>query len=179
MAVDFLLKIDGAGIKGESPVEGYKDYIQILKFEWAGKNTGTFSYGEGGGGGKFEAKDFTFTQKVNQASPKLMEANATGAHVKTAILVCRKAGGKSPVEFLKVTMTDLLVSSYKIVGMDSLLREGPTPTDEKSRLDDVPLEEITLNFAKIIVEYKTQKADGSPGPIQEGGYDLKKIRAGR
>src|SRR4051794_35243054 len=125
MAVNFLLKLDGASISGESPIEGYKDYIEILKFEWGGTNTGTFSFGEGGGGGKFEAKDFKFIQKINKASPKLMEANATGAHIKTATLVCRKAGGKTPVDYLKVTMTDVLVAEYSILGMDNILRDNP------------------------------------------------------
>ena len=34
MATNFLLKLDGAGIKGESPVDGYSDYMQLICVEF-------------------------------------------------------------------------------------------------------------------------------------------------
>src|SRR4051794_21678891 len=126
MAVNYLLKLDGAGIKGESPVDGFSDYIEISSYNWGATQTGTYAYGEGGGGGKVNMQDFHFEMKTNKASPKVMEACANGAPVKTATLVCRKAGGKTAVEFLKVVMTDVLVSSYQSGGQAST--------------DDIPLD---------------------------------------
>ena len=64
-------------------------------------------------------QDFHFEMKTNKSSPKVMEACANGAPVKTATLVCRKAGGKTAVEFLKVVMTDVLVSSYQSGGQSA------------------------------------------------------------
>ena len=164
MAVNHLLKLDGAGIKGESPVDGFQDYTEIDSFSWGATQTGTFSYGSGGGGGKANMQDFHFTMKTNKSSPKLMEACANGSHIKTATLVSRKAGGKAPVEFIKVVMTDVLVSSYQTGGQAS----G----------DDIPMDQISLNFAKIVFTYKDQKADGSAGTNVEGGWDLKKMKSG-
>src|SRR4051794_26000904 len=102
--------------------------------------------------------------KANKASPKLMEACANGSHIKTATLVCRKAGGKAPVEFTKVVMTDVLVSSFQTGGQSSA--------------DDIPIDQISLNFAKIVYTYKDQKADGSAGTSVDGGWDLKKMKSG-
>ncbi len=165
MAVNYLLKLDGAGIKGESPVEGFKDYIEIDSYSWGATQTGTAAYGGGMGGGKVAMQDFHFEMKVNKASPKLMEACANGSAVKTATLVCRKAGGKSAVEFLKVVMSDLIVSSYQSGGQSSS--------------DDIPLDRISLNFSKIVYTYKDQKSDGSSGASVEGGWDLKTMKAGK
>lgn len=165
MSVNMLLKIDGAGIKGESPVDNYKDYMEIQSFSWGAIQTGTFDYGEGGSGGKVNMQDFHFSMKVNKASPKLMEACANGSHVKTATLVCRKSGGKSAVEYLKVDMTDVIVASYQTGGQES----G----------DDVPLDQISLNFAKVVFTYKDQKADGTGGSNVEGGWDRKKMKSGK
>ena len=43
MAATFLLKIDG--IKGESPFDGYSDYMQIDTWRVGGTQTGTFGAG--------------------------------------------------------------------------------------------------------------------------------------
>lgn len=165
MAVDFFLKIDGAGIKGESPVTGFSDYMQIDSYSFGASQSGTFHFGGGGGGGKVSMNDFHFTMKMNKASPKLFEAMATGEHLKTATLVSRKAGGKAPVEFMKVTMTDCLISSFSHGGHGG----G----------DEIPMEQISLNFAKVLFTYKEQKADGTAGSAIDGGWDAKKEKGGK
>src|SRR5204862_82745 len=69
----------------------------------------------GGGAGKVSMQDFHFTMPVNKASPALFLACAQGDHIKNAILTCRKAGKKQQ-EFMKVTMSDVLVSLFQIGG---------------------------------------------------------------
>jgi type VI secretion system secreted protein Hcp len=88
-------------------------------------------------------QDFHFTMPVNKASPALFLACAQSDHIKNAILTCRKAG-RDQQEFMKVTMNDVLVSSFQIGGAG-----GVVPTDQ-----------ISLNFEKIEVEYKEQDATG-------------------
>ena len=112
--VDYFLKIDG--IQGESPDKTHKSEIEIESFSWgATPDAGTASHGGGGGAGKVQMQDFHFVMNVNKASPKLMLACAQGEHIKSAILTCRKAG-KEQQEYLKVTFSDLLVSSYQTSG---------------------------------------------------------------
>ncbi len=154
--VDYFLKIDG--IEGESADEKHKAEIDVLTWNWAEHQAGTMQYGGGGGAGKVQMQDFSFTMRTCKASPKLLLACANGEHIKNATLVARKAG-KDQQEYLKIKFSDLLVSSYSTGGV----AEG----------DIVPIDSISLNFAKIEYEYKEQKADGSLGGAVTAGYDLK------
>ena len=153
---DYFLKLDG--VEGEAQDSKHKGEIDLESWSWGETQTGTHVAGGGGGAGKVAMQDFHFVMRVNKASPKLMLACATGQHIKEGILVCRKAG-KEQQEFLKVKFTDLLVSSYQTGG--------------SANGDVVPLDQISLNFAKIEIEYKEQKADGTLGGAVKAGYDLK------
>ena len=155
-AVDYFLKLDG--IEGESHDSKHKNEIELESWSWGETQSGTGSHGGGGGAGKVSMQDIHFVMKINKASPKLMLACATGEHIKTATLVCRKAG-KEQQEFLTIKLSDLLVSSYQTGGSGGS--------------DIVPIDQVSLNFAKIEVDYKPQKADGSLDSAVKAGYDLK------
>ena len=159
MAVDYYLKVDG--IEGESEDAKHKNEIDVESWSWGESQMGTHSGGGGGGAGKVQMNDFNFVMKVNKASPKLMMACASGEHIKKAILTCRKAG-KEQQEYLKITFSDLLVSSYQTGG---------------SAGDVVPVDQISLNFSKIQLEYKPQKPDGTLGGAVPAGWDLKQNKA--
>src|SRR2546422_10518761 len=111
--VDYFLKIDGA--PGESADAKHKDEIQVLSFSFGESQAGTMAFGGGGGAGKVHMQDFHFMMNVNKASPKLFLACATGDHIPKAVLTGRKAG-KDQQDYLKVTFTDLLVSSFHTNG---------------------------------------------------------------
>ena len=156
-AVDYFLKIEG--IEGESADHKHKGDIVLHSWSWGESQTGTMASGSGGGGaGKVHVQDFHFTMEYNKASPKLMLACASGEHLKKAVLVCRKAG-KDQQEFLKVTLSDVLVSSYQTGG--------------SAGSDIIPTDQISLNFAKFETEYKPQKADGTLDAAVTAGWDLK------
>ncbi|HEY0546752.1 MAG TPA: type VI secretion system tube protein Hcp [Pyrinomonadaceae bacterium] len=155
-AVDYFLKI--TGVEGESQDHAHKGEIQLESFSWGAHQSGTMAFGGGGGAGKVQMNDFHFVMRNCKASPKLFLACATGEHYKEATLTARKAG-KQQQEFLKVKMTDLLVSSYQTGGAGT----G----------GDLPMDQISLNFAKIEIEYKEQKPDGSLGGAVKAGYDQK------
>ena len=60
--------------------------------------------------------DIEFTKKTDAASPLLFLNCANGAHIKEATFVVRKAGGEQ-LEYLKIKLTDVLISSYKPHGI--------------------------------------------------------------
>ena len=159
MAVDYFLKIDG--IDGESKDSKHSGEIDLESFSWGETQTGSHAFGGGGGAGKVQMQDFHFVMKANKASPKLMLACAEGEHLKKGVLTCRKAG-KEQQEFLKIILSDVLVSSYHTGGSGS---GGVVPTDQ-----------ISLNYAKIEYEYKDQKADGTLGGTTKVGYDVKAMK---
>ena len=66
MAVDAFLKMD---VKGESVVDGHEESIQILSWSWGMSQTGTTHRGTGGGAGKVDVQDLSFTHFVDSASP--------------------------------------------------------------------------------------------------------------
>lgn len=158
--VDYFLKIDG--IAGESADAKHKEEIDLLSWSWGVHQSGTMSYGGGGGAGKASFNDFHFVMKVNKATPKLMLACANGEHIKKAVLTCRKAG-KDQQEFLKITLSDVLVSSYQTGG--------------SGHGDIVPTDQISINYAKCELSYKEQKADGTLGGEVKAGYDVKANKA--
>ncbi len=155
MAVDYFLKIDG--IDGESSDHKHSKEIEVQSWSWGETNHGDAAHGGGLGAGKVSMQDFHFTMHVCKATPKLMEHCATGQHIKTAELTCRKAG-KDQQEFLKIKMSDLIVSSFQHGG---------------SHGDVIPIDQISLNFSKIEYEYKAQKADGTLDGAIKAGWDLK------
>ena len=155
-AVDYFLKIDG--VQGESSQDGHVGEIEVLSFSWGESNKAAGpAHGGGGGAGKVSMQDFQFVMGLNRASVGLMKACATGQHIKTATLSARKAG-KGQQEYLTFKFRDVLVSSFQTAGTE----ETPVPTDS-----------VSFNFAKIEVEYKPQKSDGSLGSAIEFRYDLK------
>ena len=149
-------------IKGESRDARHQDEIDVLSWAWGVAQSGTAGHGAGGGVGKASFHDFTFAHRVDKASPSLLQACATGTHLKEATITHRKAG-KGQQEYLIIKMTDILVTS---VSTSVSAEEGST------------LEGVVLAFAKVDLEYKPQKPDGSLDVGIHFKYDLKAQKEG-
>jgi len=156
-AVDYFLKLDG--VPGESKDAKHPAEIDLQSWSWGETQSGTFGAGGGGGAGKVSMQDFHFVMTINKASPLLMQKCASGDHIPKAVLTCRKAG-TTQQEFLVVTMTDCIVSSYQTGG--------------SAGSDLVPTDQISLNFAAIEVDYKEQTEKGTLGGKVHGGWDQAK-----
>src|SRR3954463_11641838 len=154
MAADIFAKL--GDIKGESLDDKHKDEIEILSWSWGVSNPATAAAGTGAGAGKASFRDLSFTHKIDKASPVLMQACATGVHLKESTITHRKAG-KGQQEFLVIKMNDVIVTAV---------------ADEDSREGD-SAESVSLAFAKIDVAYRPAKADGSLDAGIHFKYDLK------
>jgi type VI secretion system secreted protein Hcp len=155
-AVDYFLKFDG--IKGESSDAKHKDEIDVESWSWGETHARPAGAGAGAGAGKVSMQDFHFLMRLNKASPGLMRACATGQHIKVATFSGRKAG-KDQQDYLTFKFHDVLVSSYQTSGSE--------------HADVVPTDQVSFNFAKIEVEYRQQKPDGSVVPGAHFKFDLK------
>jgi type VI secretion system secreted protein Hcp len=153
MASDIFAKL--GDIKGESIDDKHKDEIEVLSFSWGVTNAGSMAYGTGGGDGKATFHDLSFVHKIDKASPVLMQACATGVHLKEATITHRKAG-KGQQEFLVIKMNDVIVTGVTHGGGS-----------------DGHSENVSLAFAKVNLEYKPQKPDGSLDAGIHFKYDLK------
>lgn len=153
MAIDMFLKL--GDIKGESRDEAHRDEIDITEWAWGMSQTGSMHTGTGGGAGKVNIANLNLKKPLDKSSPNLMMACASGKHYSEARLVVRKAGGASPVEYLVITLKEVMVASYS--------------TGAENAGDELH-DSIALNFATVEVSYQPQKADGAKdgGPVKFG-----------
>ena len=157
MAVDYFMKI--AEVPGESTDKAHKGEIDVESWSWGLSQSGAAGPGGGAGAGRVSFQDLHFVTNLSKASPKLLEGCASGAHFKQGVLAARKAGTEQQ-EFFTITMSDLLVTSYQTGG-------------SAHAAEVVPMDQVSLNFSKVVVEYKEQKADGSLGDSTKAGWDIK------
>jgi type VI secretion system secreted protein Hcp len=146
VAIDSFLKFTPT-LKGESKDSKHKDEIDILSWSWGASNSGSTQTGGGGGTGKVNAQDLSVTKYIDLSSAPIHLACHNGKHFDEAVLVMRKAGEK-PLEYLTITMKEVLVSSFSAGG---------------SAGEDRLTENVTLNFASVKVEYKEQLDTGGAG----------------
>ena len=159
MASDIFAKL--GDIKGESLDDKHKNEIEVLSFSWGVTNAGSMASGGGAAAGKATFQDLSIVHRIDKATPALMQACATGTHLKEAIITHRKAG-KGQHEYLIVKMNDVLITSVTHGGA----------TGEPAS------ESVTLVFAKVDLEYKPQKGDGSLDAGVHFKYDLKANKIG-
>lgn len=158
MASDIFAKL--GDIKGESLDSKHKDEIEVLSYSWGVTNAGSMGHGSGGGEGKATFHDLSFVHNIDKASPVLMQYCATGVHIKEATIVHRKAG-KQQHEYLIVKMNDVIITGVTHGGSG-----------------DGHSENVSVSFAKVAVEYKPQKPDGSLDAGVFFKYDLKAQKEG-
>lgn len=157
MATDMFLKL--GDIKGESNDQAHRDEIEISSWGWGMKQSGSMHSGTGGGAGKVNIRNLSITKTLDKSTPNLMMACSTGKHYPEARLVVRKAGGASAVEYLVITLKEVMVTSYETGGVTT---------------SDVLSEEVSLNFAKVEVSYQPQKSDGGKdGGALKYGWNIR------
>jgi type VI secretion system secreted protein Hcp len=161
MAADIFAKI--GDIKGESLDDKHKDEVEVLSYSWGVTNSAHIPTGggSGGGAGKATFQDLSIVHKIDKASPKLLQACATGEHLKEATITFRKAG-KGQQEFLIVKMNDVIITGVV----------QSTPGSEAGS------ETVSLEFAKVDWEFKPQKADGSLDAGIHFKFDIKANKVG-
>ena len=150
---DYFLELDG--IPGESQDTIHTNQIRLADFAFAMKNRNRAGYVAG----KTVFEDVTFSGPVDVSYPKIQEALATNKMIKKATLYCRKAG-KSQLDFLTITFTNLFVSHCRLESDGSLLRMY-----------------ITMNFAKIQFDYREQTDKGTLGGTMTAMFDVRVLQS--
>lgn len=157
MAVDMFIKFDG--IDGESVDAKHAKAIDVLAWSWGMSQSGTTHQSTGGGAGKVNVQDLSLTKYIDKSSTVLMTHCATGKHIPKAVLTVRKAGDK-PLEYLVITLKDLLISSVQTGGSGG---------------EDRLTENVTINFGAYEVAYQQQaKTGGAEGGQVFSKFDIAK-----
>lgn len=146
---DMFLSVKGAKsgqIKGESHDTAHADEIDVLSWSWGMESRA--SLGGGTATGRAIVRELKIVKRVDSSSTALMSALRSNELITKAVLTVRKAG-KSPLEYLKITIEQGRVTGLTIEGGDT----GGSP--------DV-FENVVFSFNKITVEYVPQGKDGQP-----------------
>jgi type VI secretion system secreted protein Hcp len=168
--IEIVLKLDG--IAGESMAEGHAGETVVLSYETAIdlKSGPVGGGGSGGGSGKASFAGVRFRKPLDKGSVLLLLACASGLHFKDARFTFFR---DSSLDFYTVTLEEVLVTHIaERAGTGEqypLTFEGLTAGAERAGL----LEEVTLEFTRIIWEYRPIEPNGTPGPPVRGGWDLK------
>ena len=146
---DMFLKIEGTRqgpIKGDSLDPSHPDEIEVLGWDW-GMDVSAASFAASQA--RTTLKEMVVRKRVDRASTALMSALRANEPLKKAVLSVRKAGGASPVDYLKITIEKARVMSHRI----GTLADG----------DPEVQEELRIAFFKVNVQYQPQTAQGGSG----------------
>jgi type VI secretion system secreted protein Hcp len=158
MATEVFAKIGDT--KGESLDSKHKDEIEVLSFAWGVSNPGPTS-GGGSGVGKPTFQDLTIVHGIDNATPALLLACATGRRINEATISHRKAGPNQQ-DHLTVKLSEVTITSVGQTGSE----------------DHPYAESVTLKCTKVDLQYRRQRPDGSLDAGQRFKLDLKTNQAG-
>jgi type VI secretion system secreted protein Hcp len=141
-----FLSVSGSksgAISGEAQDSEHKNEIEVLGWTWGMQGHRDISSNKPTG--RSTIRELRIIKKVDKASTALMSALRSNEQIK-ATLTLRKTG-KSPLEFLKISIENGAVNSLDVeagdVGGSSAL-----------------IERVSFTFNKVTVEYTPQGHDG-------------------
>ena len=148
---DIFLKIDGGRqgpIKGNSKDSVHAGEIDVLSWSW-GMDGNLDAHA--GRTRRTTVHTMEVVKRTDNATTGLMSALHNNEPITKALLTVRKAGGPTALEYLKVTMEQGRIVSFRSGRGDT--PDGPTTLDT-----------IKIAFQKIRFEYQDQdKGGGSRG----------------
>ncbi len=153
----YFLKIDG--VIGGSTDAKHKGEIEVESFSFGVTHETAAAPGGGGAGaGRPRFEPLNVAAPFSSAGPRLLQACATGERLRSAVLTGSTAGGKGAFEFLRLTLSDVLVSAYR-----SAAEAGAAV---------VPSDQISLTYSKLQIEHKAQSPSGAAGGSTVFGFDV-------
>ncbi|MGU7784993.1 Hcp family type VI secretion system effector [Burkholderia sp. PU8-34] len=158
MGVAMFMKVDG--VSGESADAQHKGWTDIQTFSWGASQPGAMASGSGGNAGKASFNDLVVAAYMDKGTPAIIKYCANGKHLPTVEISACKTGG-SQVEFMRVTLQEVLVTSAQLAGVD--------PGDTADRL----LMHYGFQAAKVKKQYWQQNDNGGKGAEVSVGWNIK------
>jgi type VI secretion system secreted protein Hcp len=163
---EMFLKFNGPEIKGESLDEAspksHKDEIEIKSWSWETSNKVQWDINQGGQSTKLIVNAINLEKVVDSASHLLYQFCCNGKHIDGAVITARKNNGDEKVEYLVLTLTDVMINKVNWAGNGD---------------DQFLSEKVELSFAQFNFEYQTQDEKGSAQPKGSHGWHVQKQKA--
>jgi type VI secretion system secreted protein Hcp len=160
MSVEILLKING--VDGESHIKGHEKEIDVMSLSMGASNPSGVGTGGGSGAGKVDISSLSIHKQLDLASAKLFQQCCAGKHFDEAKIVCREAGGDSPVDYWTIKLKEVYIDN---------ISWGASSGGGK------PSETLTLSFAQITFDYYSQDDKGAKKDKVSGGWSIKQNAA--
>ena len=143
--------LEVSGVVGESTDKSHTQWIEILSFNM-GMSKPSSGTTMSRSRGDIIVEDIIIVKEVDKSSPKLMEKCAKGQVVTEAVIeFCQDVGGSFETVY-RYELSNVLITSFYCSGYTS---------------EDVPVEEMSLNFEEITVTYTEFDAGGkSKGNVE-------------
>lgn len=155
------IKIDG--IDGESPDLAHKNWIDAYAYSGGLTQSGSTHTGGGGGAGKANFQDYTFTICLDKSVNAMKVALAKGTHIPSVTVEFVKDYNGYSFTYSKIKMETVLISS---------IIEGASTDINKININ------VSFNYAKLFCTYRIFNP-GDPGNPKEVtfGWDVATIVA--
>ena len=157
MGVAMFMKVDG--VTGESADAQHKGWTDIQSFTWGASQPGAMASGSGGNAGKASFNDLVVAAYMDRARPRSSRTARTASTFRRSRSP-RKTGG-TQVEFMRVTLQEVLVTSAQVAGID--------PGDVADRL----MMHYGFQAAKVKKQYWQQNDNGGKGAEVTVGWNIK------
>ena len=157
MAVNAYLVVDGRPGGSKSKTNA----IDILSFSFGASMHVTIGVGDAQTqAGKANLSEVSIMKAVDKVTPAFFDDCVTGNILKSVDIIYDKADGSAQVDYYKIHMEDVLISSIQNSGSS----ENPT-------------ESISFAFHKIKLGYAAEKEDGGGvDGFVEKGYDVEILK---
>lgn len=150
--------IDGGAIGGESLRANHEDEIDFHALRWTIAQQTSAQVGRGRTQGRAEVSAATVNKFYDASSPDLALACLQSKNFAEVVLTVTKDSGDEALEYLIITMNDVIVSNYRIL--------GARPQSQQIE------EEIGLTCQLITIKYTVQNEDYSAGDEFEMSFDI-------
>ena len=143
-------------VAGDVTTQGFETWTELQSFQWGvGRGVGSAMSGAMSREASVPSiSEIVVSKRMDAASPALWTDSVAGMFNTAVTITFTTTSAGATEKFLSYELTDCGLSGYSI-----------------SSGGDMPQENLSLNFAKIIWTLTPVKADGSGTPITQG-YDL-------
>lgn len=155
---DIILDLEG--IDGESNIDGFDDKIICESFSFGASQPMDYSRNTARTVGTVNVSDITLSRNFDKSSTELLAALFAAKSWATATIHFLKAAAvedDGQQEFLKVTLTNCVISNHNFAGSAGGMSES-----------------LTLSFTKVEFEYKVQQEDGTLSGQVTASWDVLK-----
>lgn len=154
------MNYDKKRIKGNVTAEGYQDLIDLHSFSWG---VGRGISMEAGAIANREASrpsisEITISKSMDNSTPGIFKESVSGDSGANVVIEFVQTGAKKIETYMKYILENCLVSSYSV----------------SAGSDGKPVENISLSFTKVIMDYCAADATNKSGSSNKIGYDLVK-----